>query len=91
MLHREYIKVQVLYILTCYVHLMYLMVKVTCWNNVIFNQKKYNLIIYYKHVQTICFAGSFFLRDNAWKKKTFFQPTDPTQTFRVSKGQTKYF
>jgi len=33
-----------------------------------------------------------FLKDNAWKKsKTIFLPTDPTQKFRVGKGQTKYF
>jgi len=32
------IKVQDLYILPCYVHCMYLLLKVTCWNNVIFNK-----------------------------------------------------
>ena len=63
----QYIKVQVLYILPCYGHAMYLLVKVTCWNNVIFN-KQIKFIIYYIHVQTSCFAGSTFLRDNAWKK-----------------------
>jgi len=76
--------------LPCFVRSMYLLVKVTCWNNGILN--KYNLYnLYYIHVQTSCFAASTFLRDNAWKNKIFFLPTDPTQKCRVGKGANKVF
>jgi len=84
----QHIKVQDLYIFTMlhvYVHSMYLLV--TCWNSGILNI----IYIYYIHVQTSCFDGSIFLRDNALKNKSFSLPTDPTQKFRVGKGQTKYF
>jgi len=46
--------------------------------------------LYSIRVQTRCFAGCTLLRIMLEKKKTFFLPTDPTQKFRVDKGQTKY-
>jgi len=63
------------------------------------------MYIYKIHIQTICLAGSTFLRENAWKKKMkhfSYRPTQPKNLGSVKgkqsifnlglgKGQTKYF
>ena len=45
------------------------------------------------HVQTSCFAGSTFLRDNAWEKTNIFPTYRPTQPKHLGsvKGKQSIF